>query len=236
MDLMADNPVFVALDVDDREKALALAESVGPHVGGFKVGPRLSIRYGESFLKEIAGRGPLFVDNKYLDIPNTMYHSVKATFESGASFCTVHAWAGTEALRELAKLEDELNQIRPFKILVVTILTSFSPSTMPRGLEKKELSDHILGLAQMSYDCGLKNFVCSPLEVRMLRVRFPDSFLVTPGIRFQAGGDDQKRTANPTQAMEDGANALVIGRPIYQAEDPLAAAKMIENHLKASLT
>ena len=131
-----------------------------------------------------------------------------------------------------AKLEEELNKKRPFKILVVTVLTSFSKHTLPVGMEKKELSDHVLALAQMAYDCGLKNYVCSPLEARLLKTRFDDSYLVTPGIRFEPGNDDQKRTATPRRALDDGANALVIGRPIYKAENPKLAAQEIYNHIR----
>ncbi len=231
MDFNLKSPVLAALDVDTDTEAFELAKGIGEYVGGFKIGPRLAVRYGQSFIKELAEIAPLFVDNKYLDIPNTVVNSVKATFDCGASFCTVHAWNGPEALRELAKLETGLNQERPFKILVVTVLTSFSKHTLPVGMEKKEMADHVLALAQMAYDCGMRNFVCSPLEAKLLKTRFSDSFLVTPGIRFEPGSADQKRTATPKKALDDGANALVIGRPIYKSPDPKAAAKEIFDHI-----
>src|SRR4051812_14681174 len=113
------NPIFVAVDVDTAEQALSLVRQTRAFVGGFKVGPRLCLRYGEPLLKEIARHGNMFIDNKYFDIPSTMEAAVRASFDMGAAFCTVHAQAGAEALEALARLEDELCNIRPFRILAV---------------------------------------------------------------------------------------------------------------------
>ncbi|MGE0529168.1 MAG: orotidine 5'-phosphate decarboxylase / HUMPS family protein, partial [Bdellovibrionales bacterium] len=129
------NPVFVALDVDSPERALALAGQTRAFVGGFKVGPRLCIRYGEPLLKSLSRHGALFIDNKYFDIPSTMEAAVRASFDMGASFCTVHALSGSEALSRMAKVEEELCRIRPFRILAVTILTSFRQETLPSILQ-----------------------------------------------------------------------------------------------------
>ena len=125
------NPIFLAVDVDTAEKALELVRETRAFVGGFKIGPRLCLRYGESLLKEISRHGNMFIDNKYFDIPNTMESAVRASFDMGASFCTVHAQAGREALTQLAKLEEEFCQTRPFRILAVTVLTSFKQDGLP---------------------------------------------------------------------------------------------------------
>ncbi|HPI41296.1 MAG TPA: orotidine 5'-phosphate decarboxylase, partial [Pseudobdellovibrionaceae bacterium] len=120
------NPLIVALDVDTDQEALGLVEELYDLVGGFKVGPRLNLRYGSELIQKISKRAPVFVDNKHFDIPTTMEAAVRASFESGASLVTIHALSGLESLKKMADLEIELSQIRPFRILGVT--------TLPLGL------------------------------------------------------------------------------------------------------
>ncbi len=230
-------PVFVALDVDTDTKALEIADQVSEFVGGFKVGPRLVLRYGAPLLKEIAKRGDLFIDNKYLDIPSTMIAAVKASFEVGASFATIHASAGSPALKELAELERELNQKRKFHLLAVTVLTSFAENELPANWDKnKNIRAHVKALAHESQSQGVSGLVCSPYEVKDLRSNFPKAFLLTPGIRPTSSSgrkDDQTRVATPSQALLDGSSALVIGRPIVEAADPKKAAFEIFEEIKA---
>jgi orotidine-5'-phosphate decarboxylase len=222
------NPVFVALDVDSADRALELVRQTRAFVGGFKVGPRLCLRYGEPFLKDIARMGSsLFVDNKYFDIPSTMTAAVKATFEVGASFCTVHAQAGKEALTELAQLEAELNKTRPFRILAVTVLTSFRQDTLAPMVQHVPIPEQTQQLAQLALDCGLTGLVCSPEEVQALRQKFPNAYLVTPGVRLSTDSlGDQKRVSDPLTALRRGSSALVVGRPICEALEPALAAKI----------
>ena len=220
------NPIFVALDVDDDQRALDLVRQTRAFVGGYKVGPRLCLRYGYALLKEIARHGNMFIDNKYFDIPSTMESAVRASFEAGASFCTVHAQAGSEALTRLAELESELCQQRPFRLLAVTVLTSFKQDTLAPVSQSMSIADQTLALAQLSLDCGLSGLVCSPDEVGLLRQRFPDSFLVTPGVRLSHDDrGDQQRVSDPRSALKRGASALVVGRPIIEAVEPALAAK-----------
>jgi orotidine-5'-phosphate decarboxylase len=220
------NPIFVALDLDSAEQAIDLVRQTRAFVGGFKVGPRLALRYGEPFLKEIARHGNMFVDNKYFDIPNTMQSAVKASFDVGASFCTVHAQAGREALTILAELEEELCKIRPFRILAVTILTSFKQETLPPIAQSMPIAEQTIKLAKLVLDSGLSGLVCSPEEVESLRKLFPQAYLVTPGVRMShEDRGDQKRVADPVTALRRGASALVVGRPIYESLEPALAAK-----------
>lgn len=220
------NPIFVALDVDDDKAALALIKECRAFVGGFKVGPRLALRYGEPFLKEVARNGNLFIDNKYFDIPNTMEAAVRASFEMGANFCTVHAQAGPEALTMLAELEESLCQTRPFRILAVTVLTSFKQETLPSVVKHLPIAEQTRALAQLAVDCGISGLVCSPEEVEMLRALYPNAYLVTPGVRLShEDRGDQKRVSDPLTALRRGASALVVGRPIYDALEPARAAK-----------
>ena len=223
-----ENPLIVALDVDTAESARDLAKKLATRAGAFKLGPRLNRRYGADLVKEIAQLAPVFIDNKYLDIPNTMETAVRATFEAGATLTTVHAWSGPEALERLAKVEKELSQKRPVKILAVTILTSFSPKTLPPGYESKSIEESVDQLATLALNSGLSGIVCSPHEAHRLRVKSKDAYLVTPGIRMPTDSSgDQKRIETPAEAMRKGASALVVGRPIVEANDPIEAADRV---------
>jgi orotidine-5'-phosphate decarboxylase len=232
---MLTNPIFVALDVDDENRALAIAKAVAPFVGGFKVGPRLCMRYGAPLVKKLAAQKPVFVDNKFFDIPNTMEAAVAAAFESGASFVTVHAQAGPEALRRLAELEGKLNRERPFKILSVTILTSFTQAQLPVVSRSMPIAQQVEALAELTLENGLTGLVCSADEVGRLRQRYPNAFILVPGIRLP-GQDkgDQNRTADPASVLRNGASALVVGRPIVDAQDPVSAAKLFADTVRES--
>lgn len=217
------NPIIVALDVDSREQALKLADQLADVVGGFKVGPRLCLRYGQDLVKEIAARGPVFVDNKHFDIPSTMEAAVRASFEAGATLVTVHALSGKEALTKMAAVEKELNQQRPFKILAVTILTSWDQNSMPSNLKQQPISQHVTDLAGLVLESGMTGLVCSPHELDLLQNK--GLYLVTPGIRFSIDSlGDQKRVMGPAEAIHAGASALVVGRPIIEAKNPLETA------------
>lgn len=218
------NPLCIALDVDSREEAMSLLTQVGDLVGGVKLGPRLIHRYGQSLVAEIAKSAPVFVDCKFFDIPSTMVAAVRASFEAGASVVTVHALAGAEALRELARLEVELNKTRPFLILAVTILTSWDEKSFPANFQTQSVAQHVKQLAELVQSSGLHGIVCSPEEIQLLKA--PGVFLLTPGIRLPENEKgDQKRTMGPAQAIQAGASALVVGRPIVAASNPREAAQ-----------
>ena len=223
------NPLCLALDVDAAEEALKIAERLGPLVGGLKVGPRLIYQGGKQLVAELSNYAPLFVDCKFFDIPSTMEAAVRTSFEAGASLVTVHALAGEEALLALARLEAQLNQQRPFRILAVTILTSWTEAALPSNFRKLPLSEHVRQLAELAQRSGLKSVVCSAQEISILRDL--NLFMLTPGIRFaHEDVSDQKRVVGPQEAMELGASALVVGRPILGAKDPEQA---VHQYLRA---
>lgn len=217
------NPIVLALDVDSRKEALSIVDEVGDVVGGIKLGPRLCLRYGMDFVKEISLKAPVFLDNKHFDIPSTMEASIRASFEAGASLVTIHALCGAEALARLASVEKELNQIRPFKILAVTILTSWTQESLPKNMKELKISEHVVSLAEQVQAAGLNGIVCSPHELDLLQNR--NLYLVTPGIRFSMqDAGDQKRIMGPVEAIRNGASALVVGRPILEAKNRREAA------------
>ncbi len=225
---MMDPKLFVALDVDDPARAAELARDL-EHPGiGFKVGPRLILREGARLVQKIAQHGPVFVDCKHLDIPSTMTSAVRAAFESGATYATVHAWSGPGALRDLAELETRLNRERHFRVLVVSVLTSFSSDTLPFGLKGRDIGVDVLGLANEAKTCGLNSFVCSPHEASALRSQIANAFIITPGVRPSGSAKgDQVRVETPQAAAQQGASGMVVGRPIIEAIEPRSAALQI---------
>ena len=217
------NPLCVALDVDDEKRALDLVDQLSEVVGGFKIGPRLILRYGQILIHKISKMAPVFVDCKYFDIPSTMEAAVRASFEAGASLVTIHAMAGSETLQRLAKVEQGLSAQRPFRILAVTILTSWDEKSLPTIFKSQKISEHVQELARLVKHSGLNSVVCSPHEIDLLKNQ--GLYLLTPGIRFaEDASDDQKRIMGPFEAMQKGSSALVVGRPIIEAKNPLQAA------------
>lgn len=217
------NPICVALDVDSDREALRLAEDLSDIVGGFKVGPRLCLRYGQDLIKRLSSIGPVFIDNKHFDIPTTMVAALRASFESGASLATVHALSGREALESVAQLEKELNKERFFKVLAVTILTSWDQKSLPWSLREVPIGDHVSSLSEQCLQAGLSGLVCSPHELELLQGR--NHYLVTPGVRFANDGrGDQKRVMSPKEAISKGSQLLVVGRPIIEASNPREVA------------
>ena len=213
------NPLILALDVDQKEVAQKILDQVGDLVGGIKLGPRLTYQYGASIVSEFAKIAPIFVDNKYFDIPSTMESAVRASFLAGATLVTVHALAGIEALTKLSALENELSQIRPFKILAVTILTSWEKSSLPENFHSWSIENHVRSLSQLVHQSGIRGLVCSGHELEFISQK--DFFTVIPGIRLSSDeSQDQKRIMTPKQAMKSGAQALVVGRAILKSNEP----------------
>jgi orotidine-5'-phosphate decarboxylase len=218
------NPLCVALDVDDRSQAFQLAEDLADVAGGFKVGPRLILRYGPSVIEKISKHGPVFLDMKYFDIPSTMISAVRASFDAGAKLVTVHAQAGIRALSELAKLEEEYNKTSKVKILCVTMLTSFDSATLPSILKDQSIDQHVFELVKLVQLSGLTGVVCSPHELQALQ-EISNMYYITPGIRGADGKSaaptqDQKRVMSAKEAVKLGANGIVVGRPIIEAKNP----------------
>lgn len=227
------NPIIAALDVSTAEAAVELAQKIAPAVGGFKIGGELFTSAGPDIVRRIRGLGTaVFLDLKFHDIPNTVARSVAAAVRLDVQMLTVHTGGGTEMLKAAEKAAQEsawqLGHAPPL-VLGVTILTSLDSNALSEiGLDPN-VARQVRRLANMANKAGLRGLVCSPLEVAELRQTLPPSTqLVTPGVRVEATpGDDQKRTLTPREALAAGASWLVIGRPIYAAPDPRAAAEAI---------
>lgn len=230
------NPIIVALDVPTAEQALKLAEQVAPAVGAFKIGKELFVSAGPDIVKKIRATGAsVFLDLKFHDIPNTVAKAVAAATRLDVQMLTVHASGGGEMMRAAEKSAQEtaqkMNLPAPL-VLGVTVLTSSTDETLAEINIEADTQTQVAHLAQIAVKSGLRGLVCSPLEISVLRNILPANVqLVTPGIRTGAEkADDQKRTLSPREAVTAGANWLVVGRPIYAAENPrLAAEKILES-------
>lgn len=223
-----DKPLIVALDVDSKEKALSIVEEVGDLVGGFKVGLELVHRAGLGIIKEIQSRGGrVFYDGKFNDIPHTVAQAVRACIALHIWMLNVHAFGGRKMMVEAVKAareESERLGVKPPIILAVTVLTS---------LEKEDLREigiyssprkMVERLALLAKESGCDGVVASPREIEIIRDKCGEDFLIVcPGIRWEKEVEDHRRFATPKEALEQGANYLVIGRPILSASSPRKA-------------
>jgi orotidine-5'-phosphate decarboxylase len=227
------NPIIVALDLPAPEPALELVGRLAGSVGAFKVGSELFTLAGPDLVRRIRATGaPVFLDLKFHDIPNTVAKAVAAAVQLDVQMLTVHTSGGTEMLRAARAAAEEsaarLNRPPPL-LLGVTVLTSLDSNALSEIGFQANAARQVERLAGLGAKSGLAGLVCSPLEVVALRQILPSRMkLVTPGIRGpHEAADDQKRTLSPAQAIGAGADWLVIGRPIYRAPDPVAAAQAI---------
>jgi orotidine-5'-phosphate decarboxylase len=219
------NPrIIVALDYADARDAVALAARLDPAQCRLKVGKELFTAAGPALIETLVQRGfAVFLDLKYHDIPNTVASACRAAAGLGVWMLNVHATGG-RAMMQAAR-EALAAQRQPPMLIAVTLLTSMGESDLADMGMHGSPAEVVLRLARLAQGCGLDGVVCSALEAQMLKKACgPDFCLVTPGIRpAQAGQDDQKRIMTPQAAVANGADYLVIGRPITQAVDPLAA-------------
>ena len=223
-------PIAVALDAPDLETAARWAQAVTPHVAVVKIGLELFCRTGPTVVETVRGGSgvELFLDLKLHDIPNTVAGAARGVAKLKPRYLTVHASGGADMVRAAVEAAPEGT------IAAVTVLTSLSADVLTAvGLLGPPL-DAVRRLAALAVGAGAGALVCSPQEVAAVRSEVgPGIILITPGVR-PAGADvqDQARVATPRQALADGADLLVIGRPITGADDPGAAAAEIA----ASLT
>ena len=229
---MSDPRVIVALDYADASGALALVERLDPALCRLKVGKELFTAAGPALVKSLVERGfGVFLDLKYHDIPNTAANACRAAAGLGVWMINVHA-AGGRAMLQAARAALAHDRQPPL-LIGVTVLTSLSAADLAElGIAGTPL-DAALRLARLARACGLDGVVCSAHEAAGLRREFGAGFrLVTPGIRpATAQQEDQQRVMTPTAAIASGADYLVIGRPITQALDPLAALQDINRQI-----
>jgi orotidine-5'-phosphate decarboxylase len=231
MDIKAKEKLIVALDVDSAARAFDLFETLRDAVGMFKIGSQLFTAAGPEIVRQIVARGGrVFLDLKFHDIPNTVAAAGIEATRLGVSIFNVHASGGVEMMRRTVDAVAEIARREALakpKVIAVTLLTSLDQ----KSLEQIGLSDDpgslVVRLTRSAADCGLDGVVASPQEIRSIRqtISNPEFLIVTPGIRSSNDvGDDQRRTLTAAEAIKAGADYLVVGRPILNAEDPVDAA------------
>jgi orotidine-5'-phosphate decarboxylase len=227
------NLIIIALDVESAAEARELVSRLGGSVSFYKVGMELYAAAGMEFVKELVSEGKqIFLDMKFYDIGETVKRAVARVAASGVRFLTVH---GSGAVMRAAV---EGKGASPLNLLAVTVLTSFDESDLTDLGYPCSVKDLVALRVRKAMDAGIDGLVCSPLEVaEVRRIAGPKAILVTPGVRSAgAGKGDQKRVATPAEAIQNGANYLVIGRQVTRAADPQAEVRRICDEIGPHVT
>ena len=221
------SPIIVALDLD-RNSALEFANKIDPLDCRVKVGSQLFTESGPKIIKELKDLGfEIFLDLKFHDIPNTVRKAVETAIEMGVWMLNVHSLGGKEMLKAAYEAK-ETASIKPI-LIGVTMLTSLDNNSIKQVGLQQNIEDQVLLLTDLCKEEGLDGVVCSPNELVLLRENVNKDFLlVTPGIRsLKVENDDQKRTSTVSEAIEKGADYVVIGREITTDKDPNKKIKKI---------
>ncbi len=226
--------IFVALDTTDETQAVRLARSLTGLVGGAKIGKEFFTANGPAGVRAVSDVGlPVFIDLKWHDISNTVAGAVRAALSLKPSIVNIHAAGGGAMIRAAVEAATEGGENRPL-VLAVTVLTSMDNRDLRDIGVTTSTGEQVVRLARLARENGADGVVCSAMEIEVLRAACgPDFKLLVPGIRpsWSVTGD-QKRVMTPRDAVERGADYLVIGRPITAADDPVAAARRIGEELR----
>lgn len=228
-----DTKIIVALDYDNQADAIAMAQRLEPQRCRLKVGKELFTTAGPQLVQALHDLGfEVFLDLKFHDIPNTVAKAVIAAAKMGVWMVNVHASGGSEMMRTTLEKLQQAGGHQPI-LIAVTVLTSMDQQGLRETGINQTPAERVLDLATLTKKSGFQGVVCSAQEAALLKQTLGKDFvLVTPGIRpaFAVAGD-QKRIMTPADAVRAGSDYLVIGRPITQAQDPMAALALIEQEL-----
>ena len=235
--------LIFALDIGaGLSEALSWVDRLQNHVGLFKVGKESFTLYGPEVVRKIQDRGGrVFLDLKFHDIPNTVARAAEGAVRMDISMFNIHALGGKKMMEETVisarKTAEAMHKPTPV-ILAVTVLTSLNDEDLRSLGFNCSTETLVLTLSRMAQDAGVTGVVASAQDVAAIRKRCgPEFLIVTPGIRGVGNvtGDDQKRTLTPGEAIQRGADYLVVGRPIRMADDPVFAAEQIIGEISAGL-
>lgn len=233
--VQVDPKLLVALDFDSQGKCLALVEKLKPEYCRLKIGKEMFTRFGPALVEQVQALGfEVFLDLKFHDIPNTVAKAVAAAADLGVWMVNVHASGGERML--MAAKEAIAQYEKPPKLIAVTVLTSMDESDLAGTGIAEAPAEQALRLARLAKQVGLDGVVCSAQEVAKVKSACGSSFLcITPGIRLKdSAADDQRRIMTPDEAIGNGSDYLVVGRPITKAEEPLVVAEQIHNAVMAA--
>ena len=203
--------IFVACDVSSQKEILDLLSKIHKEISGIKIGLQYITKHSLEDIKELGKfNKPLFYDGKFFDIKNTLVESIKSLEELKISYATVHLLNGLDALKAANEVAKNIN----VKLLGVSVLTSFGNKELDQLGFKDQVKNQVLRLTKIADEANLHGVICSPLEIKMIKEIAAKLKCFTPGIRQDQNKNDQKRTMNARQALEEGSDCLIIGRPI----------------------
>ena len=212
---MTNKNIFVACDVSSQKEILDLLELIHENISGIKIGLQYITQRSPEEIRELSKfKKPIFYDGKFFDIKNTLVESVKSLKILNVSFATVHLLNGLDALKAANQTAQKIN----LKLLGVSVLTSFNDEDLENLGFGNKVGDQVKKLIQIAMEADLYGVICSPLEVKMIKEIAPKLKCFTPGIRMKNTKDDQKRTMNANEAIKEGSDCLIIGRPITKGD------------------
>ena len=208
---MTNKNIFLACDVSSQKEILDLLELIHEDISGIKIGLQYITQRSPEEIRELSKfKKPIFYDGKFLDIKNTLVESIKSLEYLNVNYATIHLLNGIDALRAANMAAQEIN----LKLLGVSVLTSFDDEDLKNLGFNNNVENQVKRLIKIAMDANLYGVICSPLEIKMIKNIAPGLKCFTPGIRMEDTKDDQKRTMNANEAIKEGSDCLIIGRPI----------------------
>tara|TARA_B100000780_G_scaffold74899_1_gene50374 strand:- start:1001 stop:1678 length:678 start_codon:yes stop_codon:yes gene_type:complete len=208
---MIDKKIFVACDVSSQKEILILLELIHEDISGIKIGLQYITQRSPDEIRELSKfKKPIFYDGKFFDIKNTLVESVKSLEDLKVNYATVHLLNGLDALKAANEAAKNIN----LNLLGVSVLTSFGDKDLNALGFHNNVEDQVKKLIEIAVAADLYGVICSPLEVKMIKKIAPNLQCFTPGIRMSAIKDDQNRTMSANEAIKEGSDCLIIGRPI----------------------
>ena len=212
---MTNKNIFVACDVSSHKEIVDLLELIHEDISGIKIGLQYITQRSPDEIRELAKfKKPIFYDGKFFDIKNTLIESVKSLKDLNVNYATVHLLNGIEALKAANETAQEIN----LNLLGVSILTSFDDKDLESLGFRNKVEDQVKKLIKIAMEANLHGVICSPLEIKMIKEIAPKLKCFTPGIRMGNLKNDQKRTMTPNEAIKEGSDCLIIGRPITKGD------------------
>ena len=212
---MTNKNIFIACDVSSQKEILDLLELIHEDISGIKIGLQYITQRSPEEIRELSKfKKPIFYDGKFFDIKNTLVESVKALKDLNVNYATVHLLNGLDALKAANQAAQEIN----LNLLGVSVLTSFADKDLEDLGFRNKAEDQVSRLIKIAMEANLYGVICSPLEIKMIKEIAPKLKCFTPGIRMEDSKDDQKRTLSANEAIKEGSDCLIIGRPITKGD------------------
>ena len=212
---MTNKNIFVACDVSSQKEILDLLELIHDDISGIKIGLQYITQRSPEEIRELSRfKKPIFYDGKFFDIKNTLVESVKSLKNLNVNYATVHLLNGLDALKAANQAAQEID----LNLLGVSVLTSFSDKDLESLGFNNKVEDQVKRLIKIAMEANLHGVICSPLETKMIKKIAPNLKCFTPGIRMGKEKDDQKRTMSANEAIMEGSDCLIIGRPITKGD------------------